>query len=240
MRTRNTDIRDERGQVIVLVSAALFALLLVVGMVIDVGIILEEKRQLQNAADAAALAAASAAVENPALAQSAAEEYLLLNGFDPADTSLVITVDPNYSPTEVEVTVVAVVPTAFFTIAGVDSKTVTVRAVGEARPVRGARPPAQPSKSPATQNSPSSMEQFSPTPPVPPMPSGRTAMEQSQLKAPTTSTKAQPVRMERSCSTPRPRPWTLASKTRWPFSQHQRSTSRTTPAAPAPHPACSE
>lgn len=133
MRTRTPDMRDERGQVIVLVSAALFTLLMVVGMVIDVGIILEKKRQLQNAADAAALAAASAAVDNPALAQAAAEQYLLLNGFDPADASLIITVDPDYSPTEVEVTVVAAIPTAFFTIAGVDSKTVSVRAVGEVR-----------------------------------------------------------------------------------------------------------
>jgi Flp pilus assembly protein TadG len=138
MRTRTPDMRDDRGQVIVLVSAALFTLLMVVGMVIDVGIILEKKRQLQNAADAAALAAASAAVDNPALAQAAAEQYLLLNGFDPSDASLIIAVDPNYSATEVEVTVVAAIPTAFFTIAGIDSKTVTVRAVGEARPIRGA------------------------------------------------------------------------------------------------------
>ena len=139
MRSAPTpDLRDERGQVLILVSAALFTLLMVVGMVIDVGIILEQKRQLQNAVDAAALAGARAAVDNPALAQAAAEEYLLLNGFDPIDSSLTISIDPNYSPDEVEVTVVAIIPTAFFTIAGIDSKTVTVRAVGEARPVRGA------------------------------------------------------------------------------------------------------
>lgn len=132
------DLRDERGQVIILISGALFTLLIVVGMVLDVGIILEEKRQLQNAVDAAALAGARAAVDNPALAQAAAEEYLLLNGFDPADSSLTISVNPNYSADEVEVTVVAIIPTAFFTLAGIDSKTVTVRAVGEARPVRGA------------------------------------------------------------------------------------------------------
>ena len=136
-RTRTPDLRDDRGQVLVLVSAALFTLLMVVGMVIDVGIILEQKRQLQNAVDAAALAGARAVVDNPALAQAAAEQYLLLNGFDPADASLTISIDPNCSADEVEVTVVAVIPTAFFTIAGIDSKTVTVRAVGEARPVSG-------------------------------------------------------------------------------------------------------
>jgi len=122
---------EERGQVIVVVTGALVTLLLVVGMVIDVGIIQEQKRQLQNAVDAAALASARAADVDPDLAQAAAEEYLLLNGFDPADISLTITVNPNYAPDQVEVTATAVIPTAFFTLAGVDTKTVTVRAVGE-------------------------------------------------------------------------------------------------------------
>jgi len=137
MRDRTLPLQDDRGQVIVLVTAALFTLLLVVGMVIDVGIILEQKRQLQNAVDAAALAGARAATDDPLLAQAAAEEYLLLNGFDPADVSLTITVDPYYADDQVEVTATAIVPTAFFTIAGIDSKTVTVRAVGEARPTSG-------------------------------------------------------------------------------------------------------
>ena len=137
-RTRTPDLQDERGQVLILVTGALFTLLMVVGMVIDVGTILEQKRQLQNAVDAAALAGARAAVDNPALAQAAAEQYLILNGFDPLDPSLTVTVNADYAPDEVEVTASAVIPTAFLTLAGVDSKTVTVRAVGEARPDRGA------------------------------------------------------------------------------------------------------
>ena len=136
-RTGPPNPQDERGQVIVLVTGALFTLLMIVGMVLDVGVILEQKRQLQNAVDAAALAGARAALDNPALAQAAAEQYLLLNGFDPADASLTITVNPDYAADQVEVTVTAVIPTVFFTLAGVDSKTVTVRAVGETRPVRG-------------------------------------------------------------------------------------------------------
>ena len=52
--------KRERGQVIVLFALALMALMAAAGMAIDIGRFYSEKRFLQNAADAAALAAANA------------------------------------------------------------------------------------------------------------------------------------------------------------------------------------
>ena len=124
--------RDDRGQVMVLMAGSMIALIGILGLVVDSGIILEQRRQLQNAVDAASLAAARAARDDPSHAVDAAEEYLLLNGFDPADVSLSISVDPTYAPDQVEVSITAQIPTAFFRLFNVNSKTVSVRAVGQA------------------------------------------------------------------------------------------------------------
>jgi hypothetical protein len=51
---------DERGAIIVLAAVLIFAMVGMAALVIDVGAILDEKRQLQNGADAAALALVTA------------------------------------------------------------------------------------------------------------------------------------------------------------------------------------
>jgi len=56
MRTRGR--RSERGQVIVLLAAALTALILATGLVVDVGMAFSRQRESQNAADFAAMAGA--------------------------------------------------------------------------------------------------------------------------------------------------------------------------------------
>ena len=116
----------------------MLSLLLAVGMVFDVGMILEERRQLQNAVDAAALAAAVAERDTPGQTTARTETYLLANGFDTSDPDLTVTIDRNYATDQVEVTATYAVPTAFFRVINVNSKTITVRAVGKAEPVVGA------------------------------------------------------------------------------------------------------
>ena len=53
-----TDARRERGQILVLFAGAIVVLLIVAALAFDVGMILVERRDQQNAADAAALAGA--------------------------------------------------------------------------------------------------------------------------------------------------------------------------------------
>ncbi len=125
-------LRDERGVVLVVVTAAMTTLTLFTGIVLDVGIVMEERRQIQNAVDAASLAAARAARDNPGTAVAVANQYLLLNGVDPADPSVTVTVNQLYGTDQVEISVTAATPTAFFRIANINSKDVTVRSVGEA------------------------------------------------------------------------------------------------------------
>ena len=73
---RLTRVRqDEDGAVVVLMVAAVVVIVGMAALVIDVGAILDEKRQLQNGADAAALAVAQscgAGACNPSLAQALA------------------------------------------------------------------------------------------------------------------------------------------------------------------------
>lgn len=72
---------DERGQVLVQVALTLIVLLISVGLAIDIGNAYGERRQMQNAADAAALAGArELCLGNSAtVANAKAREYLLLN-----------------------------------------------------------------------------------------------------------------------------------------------------------------
>lgn len=128
-------LRDEQGQVLVIMTAAMTSLTLFTGAVIDIGIVMEERRQIQNAVDAASLAGARAARDNPGQAVAVAHQYLLLNGIDPADPDINVTINTVYGTNQVEITVSTAVPTAFLRVAGIDSKDVTVRAVGEALPL---------------------------------------------------------------------------------------------------------
>lgn len=56
--SRRRPPRDERGAVVVLMAAGLVAIVAIAAMVVDVGSLLDERRQLQNGADAAALGVA--------------------------------------------------------------------------------------------------------------------------------------------------------------------------------------
>ena len=84
----------ERGQALIIFVLAAAVLFGFAAMAIDVGLILHERRDLQNAADAAALAGAIELPDSPALAHDKAQEWAENNGIDTAaGDQLDITVD---------------------------------------------------------------------------------------------------------------------------------------------------
>ncbi|MBE0466413.1 MAG: Tad domain-containing protein [Candidatus Desulforudis sp.] len=81
-------LRDENGAVLVLVTAMIIVLLGFASFAVDVGAAAVEKRKMQNAADAAALAGGMELPINSSLAQDRAVEYATKNG---ADSTQVVT-----------------------------------------------------------------------------------------------------------------------------------------------------
>ncbi len=82
----------ERGQILVLFAGGLVLLLLVAALAFDVGMMLVERRDQQNAADAAALAGARYVLVNEADARDAARRLAIENGFDDADPSEIVNI----------------------------------------------------------------------------------------------------------------------------------------------------
>lgn len=99
--TGRADRSGQRGQVLVLFAGGVLALLVVAALAFDVGMLLLERRDQQNAADAAALAGAryvfdadcdAAAGWACVRARAAANAVALANGFDDADLSEQVTI----------------------------------------------------------------------------------------------------------------------------------------------------
>ena len=90
--SRRIQHSDERGQILVLFAGGLMAILLIAALAFDVGMMLVERRDQQNAADAAALAGARYVMTDSDAARSAANRIAQLNGFDDADPSETVTV----------------------------------------------------------------------------------------------------------------------------------------------------
>ena len=126
--------REEHGQTMALLTITLLTLIGVVAIVIDVAVFAEEKRQLQNAADAAVLAAARELPASPAAAEAAALSYLTSNGYtvSPGDVSMTITT-PYAGNAEFAELVVTNhdVPYLFARALGFISLDISARAVGE-------------------------------------------------------------------------------------------------------------
>ena len=89
--------RGESGQILVIAALLALGLIGMVGLVIDGGYLASQRRQGQNAADAAALAAARALFEerSVSVAQTIGREYAEANGFDTLDGNIV---DVNIPP----------------------------------------------------------------------------------------------------------------------------------------------
>lgn len=129
---------DERGQVMVFVAILMTGLISVVGLVTDGGIVFSQRRDLQNAADAAALAgamqidesayrASGQVVLNERAAREIATQYLQ----DEGDLDYSVQV----SPTGVEVSVSRQASTSFLRIVGING--VVISASSSAAPRHG-------------------------------------------------------------------------------------------------------
>ncbi len=90
--------RDESGQTLIMFALGLAVLLGMAAMTIDVGLAYVARRDMQNAADAAALAGADVMLEGQSsvLAANAARDLALQNGYDNAAAD--VTVDINIPP----------------------------------------------------------------------------------------------------------------------------------------------
>lgn len=85
---------QERGSVAVIVAISLSALLGISAMALDFGRMASCRQSLQNAADAAALAvAADLGRQKSAQAEQTLSDYCRLNGFDPADETVSVSMD---------------------------------------------------------------------------------------------------------------------------------------------------
>jgi Putative Flp pilus-assembly TadE/G-like len=77
--------RKERGQTLLLFVLAVGVLMGFVAMAIDVGLFYEDRRHLQNTADAAALAGVAELPKDPALAEQKAAEWAVNNGISSSE-----------------------------------------------------------------------------------------------------------------------------------------------------------
>ncbi|GAB4426525.1 MAG: hypothetical protein Kow002_15820 [Anaerolineales bacterium] len=139
--------KQEKGQALIIIAFALIGLIAMTGLAIDTGTAYIDRRQSQNAADSAALAAALAVVRGENM-QNAALNRALSNGFDNNGTTNTITVnhppqkecdgvtdspyinDNNY----VQVIIRSTTDTSFSSLVGVDEVDNCVEAVARATP----------------------------------------------------------------------------------------------------------
>jgi len=84
--------RNESGAVLVLTAAALVAILGAMALTADIGALALERNRLQNACDAAALAAAWE-LPDASFAREKAKEYLMLNNVDPNHATITLNAD---------------------------------------------------------------------------------------------------------------------------------------------------
>lgn len=89
VRSRSCLARDD-GAVAVLVALALTALLALAALTVDAGAFYSERRQMQTAADAAALAGVQELPNSPASAQAMAGQYASTNSNDVDDIDAVV------------------------------------------------------------------------------------------------------------------------------------------------------
>ncbi|MEY2469122.1 MAG: hypothetical protein QOF21_1820 [Actinomycetota bacterium] len=155
--------RNERGAALILVALSMVATVTVSGLVVDGGRAFAQRRQMQNAADAAALAGARAldrmVVGGEAAVWTAAVARAVSNGGDAAlvqcdlaDEVLVVTTPCPHTNTNqaltlkaqstaVRVTVAAASPTSFMKVVGTDSFTARARAAAQIQGLRSGNSP---------------------------------------------------------------------------------------------------
>ncbi len=97
MQCGNDD--GQKGQALVVLVMALGVLMGIMALVIDGGMAFQQRRSLQNAVDAAALAGARELPADPALAEVNARTWAASNGITEAD-ELVVEISSSYVPND--------------------------------------------------------------------------------------------------------------------------------------------
>lgn len=137
-------IGSERGQGLVLGALALFLVAGFAALAIDVGQAMHERRELQKAADAAALAGAGELPFSAGDALSIAQEWAEKNGIDVAGELSSVEVTSTHAPNDtITVQVERDVPYVFARVLGFDSQTIHATAtarVGSPAAMAGLRP----------------------------------------------------------------------------------------------------
>ncbi|MBV8358098.1 MAG: hypothetical protein JO189_09215, partial [Deltaproteobacteria bacterium] len=128
--------QNARGQVLVLVAISLTVLLGFAALATDVGLLYVNRRQMQSAADAAAIAGANARLGSQSGSyQSAAKQVASLNGFTDGQNNVTVTIGPPASPPNpttgqyVEADLTRNVPVYFLSVLGYSTVKISVRAV---------------------------------------------------------------------------------------------------------------
>jgi len=137
-------IGSERGQGLVLGALALFVVAGFAALAIDVGQAMHERRELQKAADAAALAGAGELPFSAGDALAIAQEWAEKNGIDVAGELSSVEVTSTHAPNDtITVQVERDVPYLFARVLGFDSQTIHATAtarVGSPAAMAGLRP----------------------------------------------------------------------------------------------------
>jgi len=128
-------MRDDTGAVAVIVAILMVVLVGFTALAVDVGYVMTIRRQLQTAADAAALAGcrvlADGGTEAEALAE--ADGYAARNAFEPADSLVMLTTPPDteVTPTWIQVTCQRESPLFFARVLGIDTTPIRASARAE-------------------------------------------------------------------------------------------------------------
>jgi Flp pilus assembly protein TadG len=125
------------GQSMVLFSFMLATLLMVVALVTDIGMLTVQRREIQNAADAAVLAGARVLPEQPDLAVADAKAYAYKNGVGEDEVKAVSVLSTGETNDSIEIEITRSVSFGFAKLLGISDGTVSVRAVAQTGTVIG-------------------------------------------------------------------------------------------------------
>ena len=130
--------RQFSGQILILASIAMVVLLGFAALAVDMGYLYSTRRRMQTAADAAAVAGATALRDGESYT-NAADDVASFNGFTNSQNNVTVTVSEPALPspypsgvTYVEVDISQTVPTFFLRVLGYRSMKVGARAVSGA------------------------------------------------------------------------------------------------------------
>ena len=128
MRAMRQWLKGESGQSVILIVLSIVVLCGFAALAVDIGVQSVDKGELQNAADAAALAGARE-LTNVATAKTTATHYAGLNGVPAANVTA--TTPYNGNANRIEVVCTRTVQYSFARVFGIKSKVISARAVAE-------------------------------------------------------------------------------------------------------------